>query len=128
MEGTCGNATGTSAAGVITDGPGDYSASERCFWKITTSADVELKFQSFETEPVLDKLQVWSCEFWSEEMPCTNCDKVLASFDGSLGSFNFTASNAGGGRRCVTVAFYTDPMTQLLGFYGDWSLKCPPPQ
>eukprot|EP00960_Hanusia_phi_P007242 206090-Hanusia_phi.AAC.2 len=125
MEGTCGNTTGSSSSGAITDGQGDYSASERCYWRITTAADVEIDFTSFETEELFDKLEVWSCKYWSPEMPCTNCDQVLGSFSGSLGNFSFSAPNSNRTNRCITLAFFTDPMTQLPGFDGRWSLRCP---
>lgn len=105
----------TDPVGIVTDGPGNYSANMKCTWLIdsrnhdntSSRAKIRLRLDNFATECAWDHLYIWDGD-------STN-DPLLASLSGTIQDssnvFEITASSG-----MAYVHFYSDAAYTMPGF------------
>ncbi|OQV18166.1 Attractin [Hypsibius exemplaris] len=105
----------TESTGIITDGPGNYSAHMKCTWLIdartrnssTSRAKIKLRIDNFATECAWDHLYIWDGD--------STRDKLVASLSGVIqDTTNVFEISAESG--AAYIHFYSDAAFTMPGF------------
>jgi hypothetical protein len=105
--------TPSASSGTISDGDGDYSNMERCWWLLATSPGVEIRisFSEFHTELGSDFVKILVCrDKW-----CDDQTEIL-QVSGGISPESIYSSNTG----FLQVTFSSDEAYTSTGFIGNW--------
>ena len=122
----CSPSSGTSS-GTISDGSGDYSNGESCYWVIASSGgsggnnEIRLSFPSFETESS-DYVRIYSCSSSSSPTSCSSSRSIDSGpLSGSWVSSSWVYTSTTG---YMQVKFTSDSSFTYSGFVGRWEVVC----
>ena len=125
----CSPSSGMSS-GTISDGPGDYSNGESCYWVIASSGgsgannEIRLSFPSFETGSYGgDYVRIYSCSFSSSPESCSS-STLIATLSGSSVSASEASRKYTSTTGYMQVKFTSDSSYTYSGFVGRWEVGC----
>ena len=116
----------STSSGTISDGPGDYSNGESCYWVIASSGgsggnnEIRLSFPSFETESYDDYVRIYSCSSSSSPTSCSSSRSIASLSGSSVSSSRVYTSSTG----YMQVKFTSDISGTYSGFVGRWEVGC----